>query len=281
MPTTVHPHGEWSAAGARSDVALHLFGARAPAVAPGQISLLWIISHPDYITPDLCGPYDRVFVASDGFATRLAALTETPVQPLHQATDPERFWPDPTGPAHELLFVGSSRGVERPVVTAAASSGHDLAVYGTGWTSDLLDLRHLRGEWIPNDEVRRYYSSAKVVLADHYDDMRDQGFISNRIYDALACGALVLSDDVPGIAAEFDGGVIACDGPEAVRAAIERSLGDPKLRADLANTGRAAVLDRHTFAHRVAAIMEIVEPLLDARGRRVGNDQEGVPAYAG
>ena len=281
LPTTVHPHGEWPAAGSRSDVALHLFGARAPVVSRGQISLLWIISHPDYITPELCEPYDRVFVASDGFAARLAERTKTPVVPLHQATDPERFWPDPTGPAHELLFVGSSRGLERPVVSAAASGGHELAVYGTGWTSDLLDLRHVRGEWIPNEEVRRYYSSAKVVLADHYDDMRDQGFISNRIYDALACGSFVLSDDVPGIDAEFDGAVVACDGPEAVLAGIERYLGDAELRAELARRGRAAVLDRHTFALRVGAILATVEPLLGQRDVGVRRETEGIPTHAG
>jgi spore maturation protein CgeB len=270
MPTTVHVHGEWPTLGCRADVALHLFGARVPAVSDRQITLLWIISHPDLVTPELLEGYDRVFVASDRFATRVAAMTSVAVLPLHQATDPDRFWPDPTGPTHELLFIGSSRGQQRPVVSAAAASGHDLAVYGTGWTPDLLDPRHVRAEWIPNEQVRRYYSSAKVVLADHYDDMRDLGFISNRIYDALACGAFVLSDEVPGLDTEFDGGVVACDGPESVRAAIDRYVADAEIRNTVARRGQRAVLDRHTFAARIDAIQEIVGPLLDARGSRVG-----------
>lgn len=269
MPASVHVHGEWPALGSRSDVALHLFGARVPAVSADQVTLLWIISHPDLVTAELCARYDCVLVASDRFATRVEAMASVPVRPLHQATDPERFWPDPTGPAHELLFVGSSRGQQRPVISAAASSGHDLAVYGTGWTPDLLDPRHVRGEWVPNEGVRRYYSSAKVVLADHYDDMRDLGFISNRIYDALACGAFVLSDEVPGIDAEFDGGVVACDGPDTVHAAIDRYLADAELRSAVAGRGHRAVIDRHTFAVRVDAIQEIVQPLLDARGSSV------------
>ena len=110
---------------------------------------------------------------------------------LHQATDPERFHPDPTGPAHELLFVGSSRKVRRRILADLAGTSRDVAVYGGGWTPELLDPHRLRGEWIPNDQLRRYYSSAGIVLCDHYDDMRDEGFISNRAYDALACGAFV------------------------------------------------------------------------------------------
>lgn len=275
--TTVHPHGEWPSTGARADVALHLFGARLPPVAAGQVALLWIISHPDRVTPEMCARYDHLFVASDRFAARLAAMTDTPVSPLHQATDPERFWPDPTGPAHELLFIGSSRGQVRPVVSAAAASGHELAVYGAGWTPELLDPQHVRGEWIPNDQVRRYYSSADVVLADHYADMRDLGFISNRIYDALACGAFVLSDEVPGIGEEFDGAVVACDGPESVQSEIDRYLADAGLRTALARRGRQAVLDRHTFARRVDAIEEIIGPLLAGRRSHVVGNTERVP----
>ena len=42
--------------------------------------------------------------------------------------------------------------------------------------------------------LNRYYSSAKIVLNDHWPDMRAHGFLSNRLYDALACGAFVISD---------------------------------------------------------------------------------------
>ena len=80
-------------------------------------------------------------------------------------------------------------------------------MYGNGWDKHGLDARHLRGGYIPNEDLRRFYSSASIVLNDTWEDMRAAGFISNRIYDALACGAFVLSDDVAGLADEFDGGV--------------------------------------------------------------------------
>ena len=253
----------------RADVALHVFGARAPRVHDGQVSLLWVISHPDRITIRKCEPYDVVFSASDLFAHQLAGRIRPPVVSLHQATDPDRFYPDPTGPQHDLLFVGSSRKIRRRILADLAATSHEVAVYGGGWTRDLLQPHRLHGEWIPNWELRRYYSSAGIVLCDHYDDMRDEGFISNRAYDALACGAFVVSDRVPAIEDEFDGGLVTYEDADALAALVDHYLSHPDERRTRAERGRAAVLSRHTFAHRVDAIINEVTKLrsdLDARG---------------
>jgi spore maturation protein CgeB len=134
-------------------------------------------------------------------------------------------------------------------------------VYGGGWTPELLDPHRLQGEWIPNHELRRYYSSAGIVLCDHYDDMRDEGFISNRAYDALACGAFVISDRVPAIEEEFDGGLVTYGDADELGRLVDRYLDDPDERRQLATRGRAAVLARHTFAHRVDTIIAEVTRL--------------------
>ena len=35
-----------------------------------------------------------------------------------------------------------------------------------------------------------------ILLNDHWEDMREKGFVFNRIYDGLACGAFILTDKV-------------------------------------------------------------------------------------
>lgn len=259
---TVHAQDTWEApTSVHADVALHLFGVAVPAVRPGQVSLLWVISHPDRLSARRCRTYDAVFVASDSFRDQLAARIATPVYALHQATDPDRFFPEPSGPHHELLFVGSSRRIHRPILDALSGTAHDLAVYGGNWTPELLDPRYLHGEWIPNEDLHRYYSSADIVLNDHWRDMREEGFISNRVYDALASGAFVLSDRVPGMDEAFDGGVATYERDEDLAAIIEDALAHPNERRARAERGRAAVLARHTFAHRVDSIISAVDPL--------------------
>lgn len=265
-PATVHVFVERDSAPAvRADLALHIFGVRAPAVRLWQISVLWIISHPDFVRRDLCLPYDVVGVASDqflGFLRGWLGADAPQLISLHQATDPDRFFPEPGGPAHDLLFVGSSRKVRRPIPDALAGTSHDFAVYGRNWTADLLDPRYLRGEWIPNDGLRRHYASAAIVLSDSWADMRDEGFIANRVYDALASGGLVISEAIHGVDEEFDGAVVTYRDRDDLLDRIEYYLARPGERAALADKGRRAVLARHTFGHRVDAILEAVEPLL-------------------
>jgi hypothetical protein len=256
----------------RADVALHVVGTRRLPMRPGQLNLLWIISHPDAVRASICRAYDLVFVASTLFADHVAAQVDVPVIPLHQATDPERFFPEPTGPRHELLFVGNSRNRHRPVIDALAGTTHDLAIYGTNWRPDLVDPARVRGAWIPNDEVHRAYGAAAIVLNDHWPDMRDEGFLSNRLYDVLASGGFVLSDDVPGIEAEFDGGVATWAEPAELLERVDRYLDDPETRRTMVARGRAAVLARHTMRHRVDTLLAETGPLLERRPKAIEPD---------
>jgi glycosyltransferase involved in cell wall biosynthesis len=263
---------EWDADQAtRADAVIHLFGLKEFRPRPAQVSLLWVISHPDLVRDDQVARFDRVFVASDRFAARLSQRmaaergSPPPIEALHQATDPGRFWPEAGGPAHELLFVGNSRGVERAIIRDLVPTGHDLAVYGGGWTPELLDPDYLKGVAIPNEDVHRYYASAAIVLNDHWPDMRESGFLSNRLYDALASGAFVISDHVDGIEAEFDEGVITYHDRDDLSRAIERYLADPDERRRIAGRGRAAVLQRHTFQLRAAVLGTAIREAVDAR----------------
>ena len=275
-PTSIRIRPEWGdAVTTCSDVVIHLFGLTEYEPQPGPVNLLWVISHPDLVTDEAADRYDAVLVASDLFAAELAARLRVPVQPLHQATDPDRFRPDAEGPPHELLFVANTRGVRRKVVDDLTPTTRDLAVYGQGWLPEMLEPRHLRGEHIPNAELAGYYANARIVLNDHWPDMRRLGFLSNRLYDALASGAFVISDSVPGLDEEFDGGVAGYDTSAELRELIDRYLADPAARDERAARGRAAVLARHTFGHRVATIAQIVDPLLAGRRRRIVDTADG------
>lgn len=271
-PTRVRLRNDWEGPGAsRADVAIHLLGRGTPSMREGQLSVLWIISHPDLRADEDLAGYDAVFAASDALAARLRARSGRPAIPLHQATDPERFRPIDGGPHHDLLFVANSRGVRRRIVDELTPTSLELAVYGLNWTPDLLDPTYLRGEHIANDQLAAYYSAAAIVLNDHWPDMIENGLFSNRLYDAAASGAFVISDAVPGIEAEFDGGIVTFTDGTELRELVVRYLAAPADRARLAARARQAVLERHTFEHRAAAMLEVIMPLLEARSSGAGD----------
>jgi spore maturation protein CgeB len=265
-PTRVHILPEWESwTAARDDLSVHLFGLSTRPLRAGQLNVMWHISHPDRATPELYEQYDAVFVASTPFAERVAEQVTVPVRPLHQATDEERFRPREGGPPHELLFVANSRASRRHILDDLGATERDLAVYGQRWTPELLDPRYLRGDHIPNERLAAYYAAAAIVLNDHWADMRDEGFFSNRLYDAAASGAFVISDSVPGLREEFDDGIVAYDDADELRRLVDWYLDHPEERRSKAEIARAAVLTRHTFRHRVQEILEAIAPLESGR----------------
>jgi spore maturation protein CgeB len=95
--------------------------------------------------------------------------------------------------------------------------------------------------------------------------------INNRLYDALAAGAFVISDPVPGLDEEFDRGVVTYTGAADLALTVERYLADPAARRAIAERGRKAVLERHTVSQRAAELLEVLLPLVpvsDRQGRQ-------------
>lgn len=244
------------------DVVLDLLGLHETKSEAGAVRVLWQISHPELARPEQYERYDMVFVASDPFAARMDERVGVPVHPLHQATDPERFQPRSGGQPHELLFVGGWRQSGRRILEDLLPTDRDLAVYGGRWTPERIDLRHLGGEAIPNVDLPAYYGAAAIVLNDHWAGMRREGFLSNRLYDASAAGAFVITDQVDGLEAEFDGGVVGYHDRAELHDLIDHYLARPDERRERAERARRVVLERHTFDHRARRFVELVSSLL-------------------
>jgi spore maturation protein CgeB len=111
---------------------------------------------------------------------------------------------------------------------------------------------------VPYEQLPDLYSSAAIVLNDHWDDMREHGFVSNRVFDALACGAFVLSDENAGLAEAVGEGVETFSDVDDLRAKLGLYLEDPRLRREVAERGRRAVLARHTADHRAEQLLELL-----------------------
>jgi hypothetical protein len=239
-------------AGRACDVHVVLRGLEPVRRTSGQRHVLWIISHPEAVDVAECDDADLVLVASQRFADHLRTRTDTPVEVCWQATDPTRFRPRPTDPAHRhpLTVVANTRGFVRTAVADARTAGLELAIYGTGWAGS-VDPRWLVGDYVNQDELPVVYSSATVVLNDHWETMRRWGFVSNRIFDVLATGTPIVSDHLIEIETLFGTSVPTWNSPEELATVIEAIHADPDAAAARASHGRAQVLAGHTFDHRV------------------------------
>ncbi len=255
--------------GADDDVALVLRGLHRHRPHPGQVTLAWVLSHPDDVTPDELRGYDRVVAASIAWADRVSREWGVPVEPLLQATDPGLFHPHDgiADTGLDVLFVGNSRRELRPVVRDALTAGLPLAVYGDLW-GGLVPDEVVVARSIPNDELSAAYAAARVVLNDHWDDMRAGGFVSNRLFDAVASGARVISDDVAGIAGLFGESVQVYRDVDDLRRLATLSDRDAVFGdADTRRRTAERVRTEHSFAARAERLVELAHEA--RRGRDV------------
>lgn len=168
-----------------------------------QLNLLWLISHPDLVCEAELRDYAAVYVASEKYAENLRTITGlTTVKYLPQASRFDLSNLDSgtleKTPSTEILFIGDSRNEYRDVVKWCVEADLPISVYGPNWSQFIPDS-FIKGDYIPNNMIPYYYHKAGVVLNDHWQDMRRNGFISNRVYDVICVGGRVLTDYLPGI----------------------------------------------------------------------------------
>lgn len=237
------------------DVVLALRGLEAYEPQPHHVNLLWAISHTDDVAPQEWRSFDYAFCATIHDPSSMASSRDS-IEALLQATDPELFRPGPaeTSLRHDVLFVGNSRSRVRTVVQDALSAGLRLAVYGEGW-ADSLPPGVLMGEFIPNDQLAGYYRSAGVVLNDHWEDMRRDGMVSNRLFDLAACGSTVVTDVVPGMEAVFGNVFYTYGRPQELGQIVRRLLAAPDYRLRERLNLAAHIRQHHTFDVRARRLL--------------------------
>ena len=235
---------------------------------PRALNMQWIISHPDLVSLAELKSFDLVYAASLSWPAQVRREWGLPVEPLLQCTDPRFFHPDrgvpDTGPA--VLFVGNSRGVFRQAVRTALAADADLTVHGADW-DEFLDPATVASSGVPNDEVGALYASAGVVLNDHHVDMRRDSFLSNRLFDAAACGARIATDPVSGCTRRS----ATWFSPFQDEGDLVRLITPPYTAFPDNETRRAQalrIIAAHTFDQRAERLVEDASPRCAAGARR-------------
>ena len=203
--------------------------------------------------PKILGEVDAVASASKRFVDEYVFGNGYKGQYIPQYTNKERF-KDANSEADkqfEVLFVGSDHtGKGRKSVDYALMANANLSVFGKFWDKSLgRDV--LKGSYIDNDELYKYYGNAKIVLNDHRKDMAYWGFVSNRIYDVSASGGFVFTDYVKEIEVEYGDSIVMYKNKEELKDKLEYYLEHEDERNALAKKAQKITLEK--FTNEVAA----------------------------
>ena len=242
----------------------------------GIRTVLWTIDAPRIFEPiqQAAPDYDFVFT---GGSEAYEILERCNVKNLHWlpfACDPDFHRPVKLSSAErqkygcDICFVGSGweelYPYRRKYLETLAD--FDLGIWGPGWETLPLQSplkRYIRGGQIRPAEWVKIFSASQVVFHSHYQD--PSGRIpcyqaAPRVYEALACGALLVVDGQGDVLRLFKPGkdLVVFANMKELRDLVGYYLHHSQEAKAIAKRGRKKVLSKHTYRHRIQEILDTV-----------------------
>lgn len=173
---------------------------------------------------------------------------------LPLAVDPELFHPGSVPRRAEVLFVASRTEFRETVVRRLNAPAR---VVGTDWSALARDRFHrVQNRKIGRARLIRLYQRHLAVLNVRNEANVEYG-LNQRSFEALACGAVVLNDDLADLPLCFEPGreILVYGDADELNALIGRLLGEPDFGTRVVEAGHRRILAEHTYQHRVRAIL--------------------------
>jgi spore maturation protein CgeB len=194
----------------------------------------------------------------------------------HEAADTRVFRPIAGQPREgDLVWVGNWGDDERTaelhefLLKPVQALGLKARIHGVRYPDhakkSLKDAGIEYAGWLPNfraPEVFARFAATVHVMRRPYT-LALPGIPTIRVFEALACGIpLVCSpwDDVEGLFTAGQDYLVANNGRET-RKHLKSLLSDPERARQLAAHGHRTLLSRHTCAHRVDELLNVVAEL--------------------
>ena len=202
----------------------------------------------------------------------------------HEAADVRVFRPLPEiERVDNLVWIGNWGDDERTnelrqfLLTPAKTLRLGGRVYGVRYPREAINEIEQAGlkycGWLPNHRVPKAFARARLTLhiprAPYVQAL--PGIPTIRVFEALACGIPLICSpwaDNEGLFRSGKDFLLAHNGDEMQTLLLD-VLNDPVLAEELAISGLATILERHTCAHRVDELLGIYRELTSIGERQM------------
>ena len=234
------------------------FSQRFPNVASfGAKTAVWLLDEPYEVddTAQFSSRYDRVFVCDAATLHRHPRASYLPV-----CYDPDLHRPTTDAKKHLVGFVGGANARREQVLAALAKAKLLSYVVGGYWSDQSVNAVCITDNVRPVATASLYAQTRLVVNVfreqHHYNRAGIEATAMNpRIYEALACGALVVSEwrkeinhRVPMLPTFRS----AAECVDVINALIAEPVSAEFVRARCAD-----ILKRDTYADRLATVVRL------------------------
>jgi spore maturation protein CgeB len=210
--------------------------------------------------------YDHIFCAGTEAMEVLAQAGIEGAVWLPFACDPDFHRPvdlteeDRRRYGRDLIFVGAYYP-NRWEILKPLMGAYDVGIWGPGWeqVADKKNGHCLHAAPLHHSQWVRMFNAAKIVLIIHYQDGIIPCFqASPKVFEALACRCFVLVDSQRDVFKLFSPGkeLVGFDDIQDLKAKIDHYLDRDGERRQIAAAGYLEVIGRHTYRHRLQAILD-------------------------
>jgi glycosyltransferase involved in cell wall biosynthesis len=163
----------------------------------------------------------------------------------------------PQAREHDLLFMANAYRQERKALGQVLNQlSTNVGLYGVGWSRDNESTLY---DFVTGAAL---YRACKIAIGDNM--YGDKGFVSNRLFEALANGAFLLHQHIPGLE-ELTGLVdgvhyVSWKDHDDLRDKVRHYLHFAAERHQIAAAGERYVREHHSFQARVKELFETLLP---------------------
>ena len=175
-------------------------------------------------------------------------------------TDPSVFYPAPRQElVRDLLYVGDNER-HSPAIAAALDAKLPVEIYGRFWNGN-VDDQYIKGEYIHDNDLGAYFSSAKINLVNVSAHESEIGIIPSRVFDIAAARGFMIAPYNKAIEAVFGDAIPMFSNAEELKALYEQYVNNPEARNALAEKAyRIAVSEYNSdaFVQRINGLVEFL-----------------------
>lgn len=261
----------WHLAGRDTDLVVAMLETFDPAGVPGNVPVIaWVRNQTRVWAMSSNLPkYDAVLASSTPSLTELGRRVRVPVGLLPIGVDIALFHARTSAPRSGATTTVNHWGTERDLhrAVAAAPRGLPLTWYA--------DRTHMSDSFAPYAAgavsyfaLPDAYRHASLVLDDMNHTTLPYGNVNSRLFEALGCGALPVTNGAIGLSELGLSEVPVYRTPEDLLAIVERHLQDPAHTAALTARLHDIVVDRHSFDRRAEQLLAFLPRAQENRGTK-------------
>lgn len=156
----------------------------------------------------------------------------------------------------DYSFVGNRFGLPREIEFQLDPVSIDGVgkVFGSNWNGTRLESISMGP--IPYAQVPEVYASTKILLDDSNISANNLGSCNSRVFDAMAAGCLLMTNNSIGAQEVFGDLVPTFDSRDNLTAQINQWLGDEAMRAVSVQQMQKIVREEHNYSVRARALLD-------------------------